>query len=243
MPKVPDQITPVTPGQVFDALQVAWQEQFGQVPHRTTVLVLVAQWGLETGRGRSMHCFNLGNVKSNGKSGDWCFFRCNEVLNGKVVWFDPDHEACRFRAFPNLAAGAADYLKTLHQRFAGAWPAVVNGDPAAFSHLLRLQKYYTADEAQYTKTLVALFAEFSRSLGSAAGPAAAGPDFYSVAGVQTALTRLGFDPGPIDGQDGPRTQAAVERFQAAQGLVVDGIVGRLTRAALVNAWATLRATT
>ncbi|HVJ15040.1 MAG TPA: hypothetical protein VM686_06350, partial [Polyangiaceae bacterium] len=183
MARVDDQLTPVTPAQVLQALGVAWQEQFGSTPHRTSLLVLVSQWALETGRGRAMHCFNLGNVKSNGKTGDWCFFRCNEVLEGKVVWFEPDHEACRFRAFATLQDGALDYLKTLHQRFQSAWPAVVAGDPAAFSHALKVARYYTADEAQYTKSVVSLFNEFSRTIGGGQAPAAGAggsnvPDLY-----------------------------------------------------------------
>lgn len=36
--------------------------------------------------------------------------------------------------------------------------------------------------------------------------------------VQTALTALGFDPGPIDGQDGPRTREAVAQLAPALGL-------------------------
>jgi murein L,D-transpeptidase YcbB/YkuD len=68
------------------------------------------------------------------------------------------------------------------------------------------------------------------------GAEATAPDFHSVAGIQTTLTTLGFDPGPIDGKSGPRTEAAIRRFQLAHGLVADGSVGRLTRAALVEVW-------
>ena len=42
----------------------------------------------------------------------------------------------------------------------------------------------------------------------------------------------GYAPGPIDGRYGPRTAQAVSRFQAAHGLVVDGIAGPFTLAAL-----------
>src|SRR4051794_28728260 len=186
MARLDDQLTSVSPGAVLSALQVAWRTQFGTQPLRASLLVLLAQWALETGRGRSMHCFNLGNVKSNRTSGDWCFFRCDEILNGKVKWFEPDDPACCFRAFPDLNSGAADYLRTLNARFQGAWPAVVAGDPAAFAHLLKQQRYYTADEAQYTHSVVSLFNEFSRTLQPAApaGNASALPDLYSVAGLQ-----------------------------------------------------------
>jgi pyruvate ferredoxin oxidoreductase gamma subunit len=50
--------------------------------------------------------------------------------------------------------------------------------------------------------------------------------------VQHLLRRAGEHPGPVDGRFGPLTEAAVERFQAREGLAVDGIVGEATRASL-----------
>lgn len=45
-----------------------------------------------------------------------------------------------------------------------------------------------------------------------------------VAAVQEALSRLGHDPGPVDGLYGPLTAAAVERFQREEGLPATGVV-------------------
>jgi peptidoglycan hydrolase-like protein with peptidoglycan-binding domain len=53
-----------------------------------------------------------------------------------------------------------------------------------------------------------------------------------VRALQKQLVRAGERPGPIDGRFGPLTEAAVERFQAGQGLAVDGIVGKATATAL-----------
>ena len=53
-------------------------------------------------------------------------------------------------------------------------------------------------------------------------------------GVQDALTKLGFEPGAVDGKDGPNTQKAVREFQAHASIGVDSIVGPLTRQALVD---------
>jgi peptidoglycan hydrolase-like protein with peptidoglycan-binding domain len=53
-------------------------------------------------------------------------------------------------------------------------------------------------------------------------------------GVQDALTKLGYEPGAVDGRDGPNTQKAVREFQAAASVGIDGIVGPLTREALVT---------
>jgi spore coat assembly protein SafA len=50
--------------------------------------------------------------------------------------------------------------------------------------------------------------------------------------LQQELKKAGFDPGPIDGVFGPRTESAVRTFQRAAGLQVDGIVGPRTWAAL-----------
>ncbi len=53
-----------------------------------------------------------------------------------------------------------------------------------------------------------------------------------VDGVQKALSKLGFDPGKIDGIDGPNTQRAVRAFQAHASIDIDGKVGKQTRGAL-----------
>jgi murein L,D-transpeptidase YcbB/YkuD len=47
-----------------------------------------------------------------------------------------------------------------------------------------------------------------------------------VVALQEALRD--FDPGPVDGLFGPRTEAAVRAYQRDQGVLVDGIVGDQT---------------
>jgi hypothetical protein len=59
-------------------------------------------------------------------------------------------------------------------------------------------------------------------------------DVGDVRQVQAALTRHGFDPGPVDGIPGPKTTAAVRAFQASRGLVVDGLVGVASWSALAR---------
>jgi murein DD-endopeptidase MepM/ murein hydrolase activator NlpD len=54
----------------------------------------------------------------------------------------------------------------------------------------------------------------------------------SVAALQVTLRSRGVYGGAVDGIRGPRTNAAVRRFQRRAGLVVDGVVGPRTRAAL-----------
>jgi peptidoglycan hydrolase-like protein with peptidoglycan-binding domain/DNA invertase Pin-like site-specific DNA recombinase len=62
-----------------------------------------------------------------------------------------------------------------------------------------------------------------------------------VRALQRRLRVLGAHPGPIDGRFGPRTAAAVRRFQSAQRLAVDGIVGTETQRRLARATTSARA--
>jgi len=50
--------------------------------------------------------------------------------------------------------------------------------------------------------------------------------------VQQFLSNNGFNPGPIDGQTGPKTKNAIKEFQSKNGLFADGIVGNKTKAVM-----------
>ncbi len=72
--------------------------------------------------------------------------------------------------------------------------------------------------------------------GATPGPAATPgiSDEGLVLLVQRELAAAGFDPGPLDGRSGPRVSAAIEDYQRAQGLPVDGrasvdLLSRLAR--------------
>lgn len=85
---IPAARTPVKVEEVFAALRKVWIERLGTDPKRESLLVLCAQWALETGRGKSMWNFNLGNQKgrpggSDGRS--WTFFACNEILSASTA--------------------------------------------------------------------------------------------------------------------------------------------------------------
>jgi hypothetical protein len=64
------------------------------------------------------------------------------------------------------------------------------------------------------------------------GMLARGDTGGNVTKLQQMLAASGFDPGGVDGDFGPNTQAAVKRFQTAHHLAADGIVGPKTLAAL-----------
>jgi hypothetical protein len=59
-----------------------------------------------------------------------------------------------------------------------------------------------------------------------------GHDAQTVREVQQTLSQRGFDPGPIDGLWGPRTQAALRQFQQAQGMAASGTLDAATMSAL-----------
>ncbi|ADK99368.1 glycoside hydrolase family protein [Brevundimonas subvibrioides] len=67
-----------------------------------------------------------------------------------------------------------------------------------------------------------------------------------VRALQRLLLAQGFDPGPIDGQIGKKTEAALKAWQAARRLLPDAVIGPRTRDALAAAgltFSTLRVTT
>lgn len=50
--------------------------------------------------------------------------------------------------------------------------------------------------------------------------------------LQSALIAAGYPVGPVDGQFGNQTRAAVIKYQRAKGLIVDGVAGRQTASSL-----------
>jgi hypothetical protein len=162
-----DVVTPLTPRDVMWALRAAYERVTSLVPSRDTLALLTAQSALETGRWKAIHCFNLGNVKAaETYAGFYTCFRCNEVIDGKTVWFDPPHPQTRFRAFISLEDGARDHLEFLagRTRYASAWAALIVGDPERFVRALKLAGYFTANEESYKAAVVSLFREYSRML-------------------------------------------------------------------------------
>jgi peptidoglycan hydrolase-like protein with peptidoglycan-binding domain len=81
------------------------------------------------------------------------------------------------------------------------------------------------------QTQRALRAEWPQPVGRGAGYGQPGGS-DQVRAVQRHLRTADKRPGPIDGVFGPRTEAAVIRFQATNGLTTDGVVGPHTWRAL-----------
>lgn len=160
-----DKITKLTELEAAQCLGEAWKSLYGQYPSTDTLAVLWAKTALETGRWKAIHCYNWGNIKRSANE-NYCMFRCSEIIKGKELWFDPPHPQTWFRAYESATEGAIDYLKLLSQskRYSKAWEAVHKGDPALFSHELKVGGYYTASESLYTKGVVSLTNEFKKKV-------------------------------------------------------------------------------
>jgi Putative peptidoglycan binding domain len=73
------------------------------------------------------------------------------------------------------------------------------------------------------------------SVQAPSAPLKPGDQGAQVKALQRALAALGYSPGTPDGDYGPATQVAVEKFQLANKLAEDGVVGPATLAALQKA--------
>lgn len=164
----PDQLTPLGAADVARAFRTAFVRSFGHDPSTRTLAILMAQSALESGRWKSLHCYNFTNIKaSETYEGHYCLYRCNEVIDGKVEWFDPPHPQCRFRAFLNADDAAYDYLVfLLRPRFKPAWDKAIEGDPIGFVGALKAGGFFTAAEQPYQRAVVSLMSEYSSKIAT-----------------------------------------------------------------------------
>lgn len=152
--------TPLTFEEVADAIPIAFQRSEGKAPSRKTVAKLLAQSSLETGNYQHMWNYNFGNVKKRWSPDDgllFTMFRCNEILGGKVMWFDPPHLQTHFRAFDTAADGVADWQRLILKgaRYAPAKALLVDDAASGHDFAFKLGEcgYYTADKALYSNAV------------------------------------------------------------------------------------------
>ena len=159
--------TVLTSHEAMTALKVAWRAVFSNDPTTDQLALLWAQSALETGRFKSIWNYNFGNIKQTDDH-DYYMIRCDEYIAGKHVWLDPPDRGTWFNAYESAEAGAIEYINFLANKhnYQACWQEVINGDPIAFCHQLKLAHYYTADEASYTKGVVSLFNEIKKDIES-----------------------------------------------------------------------------
>jgi hypothetical protein len=151
--ELPNKITKVTPDAAARALAIGFKKVAGKKPSAAILALLLGQWALETGNGSAVHNYNFGNTKRSSSDTYYQFFRCSEILNGKEVFFDPPAPECAFSAYKAPEDGAEAYVKILKKR-PHWWNGLLSGNVATFNAgLTTAPKYYTANPAQYLKTL------------------------------------------------------------------------------------------
>jgi murein DD-endopeptidase MepM/ murein hydrolase activator NlpD len=117
-----------------------------------------------------------------------------------------------------------------HGVYAGSVDGLVG--PATTNAVRRLQARagIAVDGVVGPATRAALGAYGRGTLGRR--PLADGAVGWDVAELQFELAWHGFPSGPLDGRFGPRTEAALRRFQAWTNLAIDGELGPATLASL-----------
>lgn len=155
---VPAQRTALQAQDVYAALARAWLTVLGAPPTRASLLVLLAQWSLETGAGKACLNYNLGGIKHvPGDGRQFTIYTTTEYIGGERHLLEQS-----FRAYNSLNEAACDYLLELRHRFTSAWPAVEAGDPGDFAHRLKLRHYYTEPEDSYTAGLRSRYADLNK---------------------------------------------------------------------------------
>ncbi len=133
------------------ALAQGWRNVYGEEPNEKTQQILLAQWSLETGRGKAMMNYNFGGIKGTGPTGLTARYGTHEVENGKTVSITDG-----FRAYETPEQGATDYVRLLSKRYGSALESAKVGDATGFVRGLKKNGYFTAPEAQYASAINSL---------------------------------------------------------------------------------------
>jgi hypothetical protein len=188
---VNDVITPLPELEALLATRDAYRALVGEPPKTITLAILVAQCALETGRWKSCHNHNWGNVKAGAAYvGYYTAFRCNELLRdndgvSRYHWYEPrgevtryggevigatheippGHPQTRFRAHRTAAEGCAAHLRFLWgARYVNARAAAQDGDVDAFCRALKQAGYFTAPLDGYLAAVSSLTRSFTRAI-------------------------------------------------------------------------------
>jgi hypothetical protein len=148
--------TPITTEQASSLIAGALEEVTGEKPSPECVAVMTAQWAHETGRGASMFNYNFAGIKGTGPSGLSVSQRTREGWGATERTITDN-----FRAYRTAEEGALDYVKLLASRFPESFAAARQGDPAACVAALKRERYFTGNEAAYTRSVTRIAREIA----------------------------------------------------------------------------------
>jgi len=110
-------LTNLSAGEAYYGLHEAWKKIFDETPSFNTIVILLSQTALETGRWAKMYNYNWGNIKSHSDDGHyWTMYDCSEIINGREFFFHPPHDQCKFRAYRSVEDGAEDYIRLVSKK-------------------------------------------------------------------------------------------------------------------------------
>ena len=167
--ELPNRITSITPDEAAQAISEGYKRVTGSKPTVKILGLLLGQWALETGNGKSVHNYNYGNAKATSGDEYYQYFRCSEIVGGVEMFYDPPHPACKFSAFRTSADGAEAYIKLLKRR-EHWWKGLQTGTVDGFiKGLTTAPAYFTASPSLYTTGLrnrMENYSEFAKKYGS-----------------------------------------------------------------------------
>lgn len=161
MGKVDARPTRATAIEAFGALREACRRVLGREPTPNEALVLWAQSAHETAGWTRMPCWNPAGIKGSYKG---AYF---EAMTTEGAGAKARRVLQRFRAYPDLPSGMADWLDVLKRGYPLALKGAAEGDIEAFTNGLLegwgwSADYFTADPRAYLRATEA----HARELGS-----------------------------------------------------------------------------
>jgi hypothetical protein len=154
---IPNKMTPVSAEQAGQALSLAYQRVVGRKPSAKILLLLLAQWALETGNGKSVHNFNFGNVKHSNADQYYQEFEGGETVDGVDV-----RSVMQWAAYTNINDGALAFIQILKKHTVW-WTGLQTGDATKFVDALAVRPYayFTAPPSSYLNGVLKLLPQYT----------------------------------------------------------------------------------
>lgn len=135
-----------------DALISGYTEHYGVAPNQETTNMLLAQWALETGHGKSMPKHNFGGLTGVAPTGGTANLATVEGHGATAR-----NTTRNFRTYDTPEQGAADFVGVLKRRHQPAMDAAAAGDARGFAAALKKSGYYSGDPEAYGKAIDSLY--------------------------------------------------------------------------------------